>query len=188
MEEVRMDKIGQTRLTMSKDATVNVYADIYMKSQEDVDDLYFVMFNILSDPLRLSLCIVSEFYDYLIQNHNYSVGQLDHMLKTNPEQYLALVQSHYADMVNTSAVEKVKISLDSQASADSARAIVTSLLSKGEFKQISTYHIPGREPFVREQMVDTNPLKGELTVMLDIIKKWENFDLDTYMKDLSQKV
>ena len=91
-------------------------------------------------------------------------------------------------MVNTSAVEKVKISLDSQASADSARAIVTSLLSKGEFKQISTYHIPGREPFVREQMVDTNPLKGELTVMLDIIKKWENFDLDNYMKDLSQKV
>jgi len=54
-----MEKIGKTRLTMSKDATVNVYADIYMKSQEDVDDLYFVMFNILSDPLRLSLCIVS---------------------------------------------------------------------------------------------------------------------------------
>ena len=59
-----MEKIGQTRLTMSKDATVNVYADIYMKSQEDVDDLYFVMFNIFSDPLRLSLCVVSEFYDY----------------------------------------------------------------------------------------------------------------------------
>jgi hypothetical protein len=183
-----MDRIGQTRLTMSKDATVNVYADIYMKSGEDIDDLYFIMFNILSDPLRLSLCLVSEFYDYLIKNHQYSVGQLDHMLKTDPEKYLALVQSQYSDMVNSSAVEKVKILLNSQAGSDSARAIVTSLLSKGVFKQISTYHIPGREPFVREQMVDTDPLRGELTVMLDIIKKWENFDLDNYMQGLSKKV
>jgi len=37
-------------------------------------------------------------------------------------------------------------------------------------------------------MVDTNPLRGELTVMLDIIKKWENFDLDNYMQGLSKKV
>ena len=108
-----MDRIGQTRLTMSKDATVNVYADIYMNSEEDIDDLYFIMFNILSDQLRLSLCLVSEFYDYLIKNHQYSVGQLDHMLKTDPEKYLALVQSQYSEMVNSSAVEKVKILLNS---------------------------------------------------------------------------
>ena len=84
-----------------------------------------------------------------------------------------LVPNNYSGMVEHSATEKVKINLDNKVSADQARAIVTSLLSKKEFKQITTYIIPGRDPFVREQIVDTTPLKGELTIMLDIIKEME---------------
>jgi hypothetical protein len=34
--------------------------------------------------------------------------------------------------------------------------------------------------------VDTNPLRGELTIMLDIIKKWDGFNLDTYMSTIGQ--
>jgi len=190
-EEVRsevifMEKIGKTKLTMNKEMQVVVYADVYMQSPTDQDDLYFVMFNILADPLRLSLCVVSEFFDYLVNNTEATEIQLNKMLKEDPEAYLVLVQNHYSGMVEHSASEKVKIKLDNQVSADQARAIVTSLLAKGQFKQVTTYHIPGKEPFVREQIVDTNPLRGELTIMLDIIKKWDGFNLDTYMSTIGQ--
>ena len=181
-----MKKIGKTKLTMNKEMLVVVYADVYMQDADDADDLYFVMFNILADPLRLSLCVVSEFFDYLVDHTDISRTKLNQMLKTDPEAYLMLVQNNYSGMVEHSATEKVKIKLDNQTTADQARAIVTSLLSKGEFKQITTYIIPGKAPFVREQIVDTTPLKGELTIMLDIIKKWEGFDLETYMMTLGQ--
>ncbi len=181
-----MEKIGKTKLTMNKEMLVVVYADVYMKDAKDADDLYFVMFNILADPLRLSLCVVSEFFDYLVDHTDITRTKLNQMLKTDPEAYLVLVQNNYSGMVEHSATEKVKIKLDNQTAADQARAIVTSLLAKGEFKQITTYRIPGKDPFIREQIVDTNPLKGELTIMLDIIKKWDGFDLETYMLTLGQ--
>ena len=181
-----MEKIGKTKLTMNKEMLVVVYADVYMQDADDADDLYFVMFNILADPLRLSLCVVSEFFDYLVNHTENTEAELNKMLKDDPEAYLMLVQNNYSGMVEHSATEKVKINLDNKVSADQARAIVTSLLSKKEFKQITTYIIPGRDPFVREQIVDTTPLKGELTIMLDIIKKWKGFDLETYMLTLGQ--
>jgi hypothetical protein len=181
-----MKKIGKTKLTMNKEMLVIVYTDVYMQDANDVDDLYFVMFNILADPLRLSLCVVSEFFNYLVNHIDITEAELNKMLKTDPEAYLGLVQNNYSGMVEHSATEKVKINLDNKVSADQARAIITSLLSKEEFKQITTYIIPGKAPFVREQIVDTTPLKGELTIMLDIIKKWEGFDLETYMMTLGQ--
>lgn len=188
-EEVRrsvifMEKIGKTKLTMNKEMKVVVYADVYMHDAKDADDLYFVMFNILADPLRLSLCIVSEFFNYLVSNTDITEDELNEMLKQDPEAYLRLVQNNYSGLVENSAAEKVKIKLDNKISADQARAIITSLLAKGEFKQVTTYNIPEKDPFVREQIVDTKPLKGELTIMLDIIKKWNGFDLETYMKAL----
>jgi hypothetical protein len=51
-----MEKIGKTKLTMNKEMQVVVYADVYMRSPTDQDDLYFVMFNILADPLSITLC------------------------------------------------------------------------------------------------------------------------------------
>jgi len=190
-EEVRrsvifMEKIGKTKLTMNKEMKVVVYADVYMKDEHDADDLYFVMFNILADPLRLSLCVVSEFFNYLANYTDITVEELNKLLAQDPEAYLTLVQNNYTGMVEHSAAEKVKIKLDNKVAADQARAIITSLLSKGEFKQVTTYKIPGKDPFVREQIVDTKPLQGELTIMLDIIKKWKGFDLETYMMSLGQ--
>jgi hypothetical protein len=181
-----MEKIGKTKLTMNKEMQVVVYADVYMQNENDADDLYFVMFNILADPLRLSLCVVSEFFDYLVSHTEITEAELNKMLKQDPEAYLMLVQNNYTGMVEHSAAEKVKIKLDNKVSADQARAIVTSLLAKREFKQVTTYKIPGKDPFIREQIVDTTPLKGELTIMLDIIKKWNGFDLETYMKSLGK--
>ena len=76
-----MEKIGKTKLTMNKDMLVVVYADVYMKDAKDADDLYFVMFNILADPLRLSLCVVSEFFDYLVNHTDITRAELNKMLK-----------------------------------------------------------------------------------------------------------
>ena len=46
MKEVKDVKLG------IKDGDVVVTATVDMKADDDRDDLYFVMFNILDDPLR----------------------------------------------------------------------------------------------------------------------------------------
>jgi hypothetical protein len=94
---------------------------------------------------------------------------------------MRLVQQYYTDLVSVSSEEKVKVVLDSQRNADMARMVITSLLQNGYYEQITTYIIPGAEPIVSTQKVPTESLAAELKVMLDISKKWDGFDLDTYI-------
>jgi hypothetical protein len=57
-----MKNIGKVKLTMTKDMIVTVHAAVHMKDKDDRDDLYFVLFNIMADPLRLSLGVVGNFF------------------------------------------------------------------------------------------------------------------------------
>jgi hypothetical protein len=176
-----MKKIGKVKMTMSKDMIVNVHADVHMKNANDRDDLYFVLFNIMADPLRLSIGTVGNFFESLGQVAGHSPESLSNLLNTQPDDYMRLVQQHYTDLVSVSSEEKVKVVLDNQRNADMARMVITSLLQNGYYEQITTYIIPGAEPIVSTQKVPTESLAAELKVMLDISKKWENFDLDTYI-------
>ena len=47
-----MEKITKIKLSLNNEAEVVVVADIKMHGKEDTDDVYFVMFNILHNPLR----------------------------------------------------------------------------------------------------------------------------------------
>jgi len=48
-----MKQIKNVKLSLNKEAEVVVTADIVMEGPDDPDDVYFVMFNILHNPLRL---------------------------------------------------------------------------------------------------------------------------------------
>ncbi len=183
-----MKKIGKVKLTMSKDMVVNVNADVHMKGADDKDDLYFVLFNIMADPLRLSLGVVGNFFEELERLAGSDPAKLAKLLDTEPDAYMRLVQKHYGDLVTSSNEEKVKVTLDNQRNADMARMVLSSLLQNKYYTQITTYHIPGQEPIVKEQKVPTDTLAAELKVMLDITKKWKGFDLEEYVASMGRSM
>jgi hypothetical protein len=180
-----MKNIGKVKLTMTKDMIVTVHAAVHMKDKEDRDDLYFVLFNIMAEPLRLSLGTVGNFFDQLEAMAGSDPVKLAKLLDTDPDAYMKLVQRYYAELVQSSNEEKVKVVLDNQRNADMARMVLSSLLQNKHYVQITTYHIPGEESVVKEQEVPTETLAAELKVMLDITKKWDGFDLEQYVAEMA---
>ena len=56
MKEIKNVKLGVVPKTME----VSVNSEVIMKSKDDFDDLYVVMFNIMDEPLRLSLITIGN--------------------------------------------------------------------------------------------------------------------------------
>jgi hypothetical protein len=161
-----------------KDQEVLVTADIDMETG-DLDDLYFVMFNILDNPLRFVVAVAGIFVDFLVEK-GYQRSELRTWLSKNPQKYLEAIVQHQVEIMQ-SAKERVKVTLDTQANADQARLVVTSMLAKGHFNQITTYRFPDGTDDAKLQKVPTKDMERDLSVMLEVIKDWENFDYDTFM-------
>ena len=178
-----MKAIKDVRLGF-KDQEVLVTADIDMES-EDKDDLYFVMFNILDNPLRFVVAVAGNFVDFL-ESKGYQRQELKLWLEKNPQKYLEAIVQHQVEIMQ-SAKERVKVTLDSQANADQARLVVTSMFAKGHFNQISTYRFPDGTDDSKLQKVPTKDMERDLGVMLEVIKDWDNFDYDTFMAKMVAK-
>jgi hypothetical protein len=176
-----MKAIKQVKLSLNKEAQVVVTADIHMKSEQDPDDVYFVMFNILHDPLRLVVATVGDFVGLLSTSQNLSESQSESVLMNDPEKFMQLVLGDQVGMF-AAAEEKVKVVLDSQKNADMARAVVASMINQGMYHQVSNYYLPGQtDPVVKTQEVPTKELMADLHQMLGIIKEWEGFDLREFL-------
>lgn len=176
-----MKAIKQVKLSLNKQAQVVVTADIHMKSEQDPDDVYFVMFNILHDPLRLVVATVGDFVGLLSASQNLSEAQSESVLMNDPEKFMQLVLGDQVGMF-AAAEEKVKVVLDSQKNADMARAVVASMINQGMYHQVSNYYLPGQtDPVVKNQEVPTKELMADLHQMLGIIKEWEGFDLREFL-------
>jgi hypothetical protein len=80
-------------------------------------------------------------------------------------------------------IEKIKIPLDSQDNANKARIIVSSMMEKGYFIQKSNYMVNG-EVVRREQNVETENMMPQLNIMLEIIKRWNDLDIEELAKYL----
>ena len=80
-----MKAIKDVRLGF-KDQEVLVTADIEMETG-DQDDLYFVMFNILDNPLRFVVAVAGNFMDFL-EVKGYQRQELKIWLEKNPQKYL----------------------------------------------------------------------------------------------------
>ena len=177
-----MKKIGKVKLGLNNDFEVLIESDIEMNGKEDLDDLYFVMFNVMNNPLRLSIITVGNLIDLAKKNSGLEDSELMKLLETDPEKYV-MVALGDGSRVMDEGIEKIKIPLDSQDNANKARIIVSSMMEKGYFIQKSNYMVNG-EIVRREQNVETENMLPQLNIMLEIIKRWNDLDIDELAKYL----
>ena len=170
-----MKKIKKVQLALNPEMETVVTADILMHNENDIDDVYFVMFNILHDPLRFVVATVSDFAS-ILQHQGNSRIQVQTWLKNDPEEFMRRVFENQQGLFEN-AQEKVRVTLDSPENAMMARAVVTSMIDKGYYWQHSNYG----DDKPKIQQIPTTELLLDLNNMLDIIKDWENFDLGSYL-------
>ena len=104
------------------------------------------------------------------------------MCEDEGEKFVSLALGDGSAVVEN-GVEKIQVPLDSSENANKARLIISSMIEKGYFLQKTNYSVDG-EIIRREQQVDTNEMKPQLHIMLEIIKRWDNLDLDELAKFL----
>jgi len=178
-----MKNIGKVKLGVNKDLEVVIVSDVVMNGENDKDDLYFIMFNIMHQPLRLSITTVGDLLNLAKTNTGKSEEELLSLLESDPENYVYLALGN-SDLLVEKSVEKIKIPLDSDESANKARILISSMIDKQKFIQESHYQVNGNVE-VRKQDVDTSNMIPQLRIMLDIIKNWDKLDLEELEKRLS---
>ena len=77
--------------------------------------------------------------------------------------------------------------MDSKANSDQARLVFTSMISQGYFKQISMYQFPNGEDEPKIQKVPTKEMSRDLNIMLEVIKNWEDFNYEDFMKEMVKR-
>lgn len=174
-----MEKIKRVKLSLNSEAEVVVNADIEMKDEHDVDDIYFIMFNILHNPLRFVVATVGDFSG-ILQKQGHSEAQIQKWLATDPQVFMEKVIGNQ-QVLFESAEEKVRVILDSKDNAMMARAVVASMINNGFYWQHSHYKINGTTHEPKIQKVPTIELLPDLNQMLEIIKIWDTFDLKEFL-------
>ena len=170
-----MKSIKNVKLGLSpSDMKVIVSADVEMGDAEDKDDLYLVMFNIMDEPLRLSVFTIGQLINLVKKNTKMSQEEAYQILEENPERYIQLAVQDMGALGDY-GMENIKIPLTSKENAQKARLVLTSMIDNQHYLQKSTYHI-GKETIEKEQKVDTIPLIPQLKMMLEIVKRWDGFD------------
>ena len=183
-EVLKMKTISDVKLGFSKSTEVMVTATVDMESGYK-DDLYFVMFNILDNPLRFVVAVAGNFRDFLVSK-GHDEAEINQWLESTPEKYLQEIVKYQVEIMQ-GATERVRIPLDSQQNADQARLVVTSMIAQGYFKQISLYEFPNEEADPKVQKVPTKDMSQDLNIMLDVIKNWENFNYEDFMKEMVKR-
>lgn len=182
-----MKKISNVKLGINPNTMiVNVKADVEMIDKNDKDDLYLVMFNIMDNPLRLSLFTIGNLFDLVKENTELSDNQINKLMKENPESYIQMAVSNIEAMSNK-GVENVKIPLNSEDNAKKARLVLSSMIDKKIYQQISTFKFPDDEIF-KEQEISTIELIPQLKMMMEITKRWSNFDPIKFQQDIESGV
>jgi len=178
MKEIRNVKLGIN----PKDMVVNVVADVEMNGKQDEDDLYLVMFNVMDSPLRLSLFTIGNLFDLVKKNSNLSDEEIYHLMKNSPDKYIQYAIGNM-DALGEAGKENVKILLDSAENAKRARLVLSSMIDKKKYWQKTTYFIEGEE-VKKEQEIETEQLIPQLKMMMEIAKRWENFDPVKFQQDM----
>jgi len=177
-----MKSIGKVKLGLNDKFEVLIESDIVMNGKEDYDDLYFVMFNVMNNPLRLSIITVGNLIELAKENTGLDENKLMDMAKNDPENYVMLALGDGSKVIDK-GTEKIKINLDSQDNANKSRIIISSMMEKGYFLQKSNYNV-GSEIIQREQQVETENMMPQLNIMLEIIKRWDKLDVEELAKYL----
>ena len=179
---VIMNKINKVKLGLdAKTMEVVVSADIIMDGKKDWDDLYLVMFNVMDDPLRLALFTVGGLKRMVKENTDISEDEAKLLASSNPQKYIASSVQN-TDLLERNGVENVKVLLNSDSNAKRARLVLSSMVEKGYYIQKSTYHFGDKE-ISKQQKVETEGLAMQLKMMLEIIKRWDGFNVDDFQQE-----
>ena len=177
-----MENVKKVKLGLNAEMEVVVTAEVNMKDKSDLDDVYFVMFNVLDTPLRFVVSTAGNFTEFLMERGTDQSEINKWFADETPDKFLEEVVKHQTDILIHSD-EKVRVVLDSQKNADLARVVVSSMIEKGYFVNITNYTIPGvEEPVLKIQQVPTESLFQDFATMLEVIKEWENFDFEEFLR------
>lgn len=183
-----MESISNVKMALNESQEVVVAADVTMKNKKDIDDLYFVMFNILANPLRFAVCTTGDFTTLIAKESGSTPEKMQKLMAEDGMKFMQKVGEHQM-VIMTAAEERLKIPLSTVAAANQARSVLTSMISKGYFNQITVYHVPGEsEPQVRGQKVPIEGMLPDLQQMLGIVKEWETFDGDAFLAEQKAKL
>jgi|TARA_R110002096_G_scaffold82126_5_gene191075 hypothetical protein len=178
MKSIKNVKLG----IVPKSMEVSVNSDVIMNSKDDFDDLYVVMFNIMDDPLRLSLITIGNLSG-ILKDRGLTTEQIKNLYDNNPEKYLSESLNNPESFDNY-ATENIRIVLDNPEDAQKARLLISSMIQNKQYLQKTNYIFPN-ESVEKEQAVDTTELIPQLKIMLEIIKQWETFDIKQFSQSLS---
>ena len=177
MKSINNVKLGLDPNTMK----VIVSATVEMNGEDDPDDLYLVMFNIMDEPLRLSLFTIGDLFKLVKKNTKMADGQILEIMKSNPEKYIGLAIQNIENL-GTQGKENVRVVLDNENNAKKARIVLSSMIENQHYIQKSKYLI-GNEVVDKEQVVETENLIPQLKMMLEIVKRWDGFDPNSFKEE-----
>jgi hypothetical protein len=181
-----MKKLNKINLKINpKDMVLTMNTEIEMVSKNDKDDAYIVMFNIIDNPLRLSIITVSNFYD-IIQDVFQVEREKIVALKQEELDVLIAETVSNIEIITKYGEEKITIPLNNETNAKKVRVILSSMVKNGYYTQITNYQC-NKDTIKREQKIETTELNPQLKMMLEIAKDWDGFDANQF-KVKSQRV
>ena len=166
-------EITAIKLGLNRKAEVTVIADIQMKEDSDLDSLFLCFFTILHPPLRLSVITTGCLNDHLATIYKQDVSSIDKLMHENEEMYGSMIQQGTEELL-TFGEEQNKVVLNSVKNAESASALLASMLKCGYYIQKTRYHFPTAPTQKQEQKVDISSLKPAFKTMLEVCKRWND--------------
>jgi hypothetical protein len=175
-----MKSLNKIQIALNKNAEVVLLTDIDMRSDNDPDTLFLNFFTILAEPLRLSILGVGCLSSKLATLIGSDEEGINNLLINSPEIYTNMLQQKTQQLLVESSEEYAKILLDEEKNAKNVRAILTSLLSNGFYKQIVHYNFPSGIK-KEEQIVEITDMKPAFKQMLEIVKRYDD---EEYLKQI----
>jgi len=136
------------------------------------------MFNIIDNPLRLSIITVSNFHDIIEDLFKVEREKIENLNQQELDVLIAETVSNI-EVIAKYGEERITIPLDNETNAKKVRVILSSMIQNGYYNQITNYHVD-KEVIKREQKIDTTELNPQLKVMLEIAKDWKGFDVNQF--------
>lgn len=175
-----MKELKEIKIALNKDAEVVLVTNAEMKSEKDIDSLFLNFFTILSDPLRLSILGVGCLSKRLAELLGSDEKSINNLLANDTDTYTNMLQAKTQELLMGSSEEYAKIVLNNENNAKNARAILTSLISKGYYKQKVNYLFPSGNQ-KQEQIVEVKEMIPAFKQMLEIVKRYDD---EEFLKQL----
>ena len=175
-----MKSLKTIQIALNKKAEVVLLTNVDMADDNDPDTLFLNFFTILADPLRLSILGVGCLSNKLATLIGSDEDSINKLLLNSPEIYTNMLQQKTQEMLVGHSQEYAKINLDSEKNAKNVRAILTSLVGNGFYKQVVHYEFPSGIK-KEEQIVEITDMKPAFKQMLEIVKRYDD---EEYLKQI----